>query len=218
MEQAEHVIAIEKDHRAIELLAGLVAAAGDNLKIIEGDASRCAIWDMGVPPRRIMANLPYNIATSLLTDWLAHANAFESMTLMFQREVAERIIATPGTAAYGRLSIICQWLADCEILFDIPPDAFFPAPKVVSSVVQILPLSAPRFTCDPDRLVTITRLAFGQRRKMLRSSLKSLGGAAFSEAAGITPEKRPQDIDVAGFAVLPMPVKTGPTHSQRAIA
>ena len=157
---------------------------------------------MGVPPRRIIANLPYNIATSLLTNWLVHANAFESMTLMFQREVAERIIATPGTAAYGRLSIVCHWLADCEILFDIPPDAFFPAPKVVSSVVQIVPLSAPRLACDPDRLATITRLAFGQRRKMLRSSLKSLGGAALLEAAGINPEKRPQDVDLAGFCRL----------------
>ena len=202
LEKAAHVIAIEKDHRAVKLLAGLAAAAGDNLTIIEGDASHYAIWDMGVQPRRIIANLPYNIATSLLTSWLAHANAFESMTLMFQREVAERIIATPGTAAYGRLSVICQWLADCEILFDIPPEAFFPAPKVFSSVVQIVPLSAPRIACDPDRLANITRLAFGQRRKMLRSSLKSLGGAALLEAAGISPEKRPQDIDLAGFCRL----------------
>ena len=202
LEQADHVIAIEKDHRAVDLLAGLAAAAGDRLSITEGDASRCAIWDMGVTPRRIIANLPYNIATSLLTGWLAHANAFESMTLMFQREVAERITAPPGTAAYGRLSVLCQWLADCEILFDIPPEAFVPAPKVVSSVVQIVPLSAPRFACDADRLADITRLAFGQRRKMLRSSLKSVGGALLLEAAGIDPEKRPQDIDVAGFCRL----------------
>ena len=202
LEKAAHVIAIEKDYRAVKLLTGLAAAACDHLTMTEGDASRYAIWDMGIPPRRIIANLPYNIATSLLTGWLAHANAFESMTLMFQREVAERIIATPGTAAYGRLSVICQWLADCEILFDIPPEAFFPAPKVISSVVQIVPLSAPRIACDPDRLANITRLAFGQRRKMLRSSLKSLGGAALLEAAGISPEKRPQDIDLAGFCRL----------------
>ena len=202
LEQAEHVIAIEKDHRTVELLAGLIAAAGDNLTIFEGDATRYAIWDMGVKPRRIIANLPYNIATSLLTRWLAHANAFESMTLMFQREVAERITAKPDTAAYGRLSVVCQWLADCEIVFDIPPEAFLPTPKVISSVVQIVPLSTPRFMCDLERLAEITRLAFGQRRKMLRSSLKLVGGAALLEAAGIDPETRPQSLDVAGFCRL----------------
>ena len=202
LEGAEQVIAIEKDFRARSVLDSLLTAANGRLQLVEGDALKTPLWEMGNAPRRIIANLPYNIATSLLIQWLEHAPAFESLTLMFQREVAERITAAPGDSAYGRLSILTGWHADAQILFDIPPDAFVPAPKIISSVVQIHPLPAPRFACSQSALETVTRLAFGQRRKMLRASLKSVGGAPMLEAAGIDPQARPQDLDIAAFCRL----------------
>ena len=202
LEGAEQVIAIEKDFRARSVLDSLLIAADGRLQLVEGDALKTPLWEMGDAPRRIIANLPYNIATSLLIQWLEHAPAFESLTLMFQREVAERITAAPGDSAYGRLSILTGWHADAQILFDIPPDAFVPAPKIISSVVQIRPLPAPRFACSQSALETVTRLAFGQRRKMLRASLKSVGGAPMLEAAGIDPQARPQDLDIAAFCRL----------------
>ena len=202
LEGAEQVIAIEKDFRARSVLDSLLTAAIGRLQLVEGDALKTPLWEMGDAPRRIIANLPYNIATSLLIQWLEHAPAFESLTLMFQREVAERITAAPGDSAYGRLSILTGWHADAQILFDIPPDAFVPAPKIISSVVQIRPLPAPRFACSQSALETVTRLAFGQRRKMLRASLKSVGGAPMLEAAGIDPQARPQDLDIAAFCRL----------------
>ena len=202
LEGAEQVIAIEKDFRARSVLDSLLIAANGRLQLVEGDALKTPLWEMGDAPRRIIANLPYNIATSLLIQWLEHAPAFESLTLMFQREVAERITAAPGDSAYGRLSILTGWHADAQILFDIPPDAFVPAPKIISSVVQIRPLPAPRFACSQSALETVTRLAFGQRRKMLRASLKSVGGAPMLEAAGIDAQARPQDLDIAAFCRL----------------
>ena len=202
LEGAEHVIAIEKDRRAKDILAGLTNAAGNRLTLIEADAMQSAIWNMGTTPRRIIANLPYNIATSLFITWLTHAHAFQSMTLMFQREVAERITAEPGDTAYGRLSVLARWLANSEILFDVPSTAFTPAPKVISSIVQIVPLPAPRFACSQLALETITRITFGQRRKMLRSSLKMSGGELLLKAAEIDPKKRPQEINVEEFCRL----------------
>ena len=169
LEGADHVIAIEKDRRAADVLAGLTSAAGSRLSLIGADAMTSAIWELGDAPRRVIANLPYNIATTLLIRWLGHANAFTSMTLMFQREVAERITAKPGDTAYGRLSVLTGWLADSEILFDVPASAFVPAPKITSSIVQIVPLHAPRYPCNQKALEDIPRIAFGQRRKMLRS-------------------------------------------------
>ncbi len=202
LENAAHVIAIEKDHRAETVLASLSAAAGDRLTLIKADALKKAIWDLGKAPRRIVANLPYNIATTLLIKWLEHAGAFESMTLMFQREVAERITAKPSSSAYGRLSILTGWYADTEILFDVPPSAFVPQPKIISTVVQIVPLARPRYSCSKKALELITRTAFGQRRKMLRSSLKKINGETLLNEAGINPECRPQDIDIEGFCNL----------------
>ena len=202
LEGAQQVIAIEKDFRARSVLDSLLIAANGRLQLVENDALKTPLWEMGDAPRRIIANLPYNIATSLLIQWLEHARAFESLTLMFQREVAERITAAPGDSAYGRLSILTGWHADAQILFDIPPEAFVPAPKIISSVVQIRPLPAPRFACNQSTLETVTRLAFGQRRKMLRASLKSVGGAPMLEAAGIDPQARPQDLDIAAFCRL----------------
>ena len=202
LEGATHVIAIEKDRRVTNVLAGLKDAAGERLQLIEADAMHSAIWEMGTTPRRIIANLPYNIATTLLTRWLTHAHAFESMTLMFQREVAERITARPSDKAYSRLSVLTRWLADSEILFDVPASAFLPMPKVTSSVVQIVPLPAPRFPCNQSALEMVTRIAFGQRRKMLRSSFKNIGGEHLLDAAKIDPKKRPQEIDIQEFCRL----------------
>ena len=202
LEHAAHVIAIEKDRRASAVLSSLSAAAGDRLTLIEADALTSPIWELGTAPRRIIANLPYNIATTLLIQWLAHASCFDSMTLMFQREVAERITARPGEAAYGRLSVLTRWLADAEILFDVPASAFVPQPKIISSIVQIVPLAQPRYPCSQHALEFITRTAFGQRRKMLRSSLKKINGDQLLADAGIAPESRPQDIDIEEFCKL----------------
>jgi len=202
LEHAAHVIAIEKDRRASAVLSSLSAAAGDRLTLIEADALTSPIWELGTAPRRIIANLPYNIATTLLIQWLAHASCFDSMTLMFQREVAERITARPGEAAYGRLSVLTRWLADAEILFDVPASAFVPQPKITSSIVQIVPLAQPRYPCSQHALEFITRTAFGQRRKMLRSSLKKINGDQLLAEAGIAPESRPQDIDIEQFCKL----------------
>ena len=202
IEGADNVIAVEKDFRGATVLDSLLTAAGDRLRLVEGDALKTPLWEMGSAPRRIVANLPYNIATTLLIQWLSQAQAFESMILMFQREVAERITAQPGSSAYVRLSILTGWIADAAILFDIPPDAFVPAPKVTSSVVQIRPLAAPRFECDRKALEEVTRIAFGQRRKMLRVSLKPIGGETMLEAAGIDPQCRPQELDIGAFCKL----------------
>lgn len=209
LENADHVIALDKDRRVGEVLAALGAAAGDRLAFIETDAMKSPIWEMGEAPRRIVANLPYNIATTLLIKWLAHANAFESMTLMFQREVALRIAAKPGDNGYGRLSVLTGWLADAEILFDVPASAFVPAPKITSSIVQIIPLATPRFDCTQQALEDITRIAFGQRRKMLRASLKKIGGEALLAAADIDPQARPQDIGIEAFCRLANLHETG---------
>ena len=202
LEHAAHVIAIEKDWRASAVLSSLSEAAGDRLTLIEADALTIPIWELGATPRRVIANLPYKIATTLLVQWLTHANCFDSMTLMFQREVAERITARPGEAAYGRLSVLTRWLADAEILFDVPASAFVPRPKITSSIVQIVPLTHPRYPCSQHTLEFITRTAFGQRRKMLRSSLKKFNGEQLLAAAGIAPESRPQDIDTSKFCKL----------------
>ena len=202
LEHAAHVIAIEKDRRASAVLSSLSVAAGDRLTLIEADALTSPIWELGTAPRRIIANLPYNIATTLLIQWLSHASCFDSMTLMFQREVAERITARPGEAAYGRLSVLTRWLADAEILFDVPASAFVPPPKIISSIVQIVPLAQPRYPCSQHALEFITRTAFGQRRKMLRSSLKKINGDQLLAEAGIAPESRPQDIDIEKFCKL----------------
>jgi 16S rRNA (adenine1518-N6/adenine1519-N6)-dimethyltransferase len=202
LEGATRLVAIEKDWRAPDVLASLLSAANGRLELTEADAMDFPIWNLEPKPRRIVANLPYNIATTLLIRWLEHAADFASMTLMFQREVALRITAKPGDSAYGRLSVLTGWLADAEILFDIPPEAFVPAPKITSSVVQIVPLSAPRFICSQKHLEDVTRHAFGQRRKMLRSSLKKMGGEALLIAADIDPETRPQDLDIESFCKL----------------
>ena len=202
LEGAEQVIAIEKDRRVIGFLDHLVKATDNRLTLVEADALHQPIWETGESPRKIVANLPYNIATALLMTWLDHADAFVSMTLMFQREVALRLVASPGDKAYGRLSVITQWLCETELKFDIPPQAFVPAPKVTSSVVHFVPRKQPLFDCRKDELEAVTAIAFGQRRKMLRASFKKYGGETMLTQADIDPAARPQELSIAQFCHL----------------
>ena len=202
LEGASDVTAIEKDRRVISFLDHLVAATNGQLKLIEVDALTQPVWEMGQAPRKIVANLPYNIATALLLGWLEHAHAFASMTLMFQREVAMRLVAQPDEKAYGRLSVITQWLCEAELKFDIPPQAFVPPPKVTSSVVHLVPRSQPLFDCRKEDLEAVTAIAFGQRRKMLRASFKKYGGEAMLTRANIDPSVRPQQLNIEAFCRL----------------
>lgn len=199
---AANVIAIEKDRRVSAFLQHLVQAADGSLELIEGDALRAPLWEMGDEPRQIIANLPYNIATPLLINWLSHASCFSAMTLMFQREVALRITATSGSSSFGRLGVLANWCADTEILFDIPADAFVPPPKVTSSVVRLLPRKEPLYPCKQAALEQVTQIAFSQRRKMLRASFKKFGGAPMLEGLGIDPELRPQELEIIAFCRL----------------
>ena len=202
LEGARQVIAIEKDRRVIGFLDHLVKAAEGKLALIEADALRQRVWEMGEAPRKVVANLPYNIATALLLNWLEHADAFASFTLMFQREVAERLVAQPGDKAYGRLSIITQWLCEAELKFDVPPQAFVPPPKVTSSVVHLVPRAQPLYDGSKADLEAVTAIAFGQRRKMLRASFKKYGGEALLNEAGIEPSARPQELSIEAFCRL----------------
>ncbi|MFD2261360.1 16S rRNA (adenine(1518)-N(6)/adenine(1519)-N(6))-dimethyltransferase RsmA [Lacibacterium aquatile] len=200
----KHVVAIEMDRRMVAGLAPVVEAAGGRLQVIEGDALEVDPRTLGPAPYRIVANLPYNVGTPLLIGWLRVIDSYQSLTLMFQKEVADRICAKVNDDAYGRLAVIAQYQADCESLFDLPPQAFTPPPKVWSSVVQLTP-RANREPCGSlSMLERVTAAAFGQRRKMLRSSLKSLGRdpIPFLEQAGLLPTARAEEIDVAGFARL----------------
>jgi 16S rRNA (adenine1518-N6/adenine1519-N6)-dimethyltransferase len=201
------VIAIERDSRAVAALEEIAAHHPGRLEIVAGDALDFDPRPLiGGGPARIVANLPYNIATPLLIGWLTTEPWppwFDSLTLMFQREVAERIVAAPGSKTYGRLSIIAQWRCEAKILFDISPAAFVPPPKVTSSVVRLVPRATP-LPCNAKLLQQVTEAAFGQRRKMLRQSLKSLGAdpLALLTGAGIEPTARAEEIPVEGFVAL----------------
>jgi 16S rRNA (adenine1518-N6/adenine1519-N6)-dimethyltransferase len=211
---ARRVIAIERDERCLPALAEIAARYAGQLEIVQGDALatdlRTLVGD--ARPARIAANLPYNVATPLLTQWLEADEWppwFDRLTLMFQREVAERIVATPAQRAdYGRLAVLCGWRTQARILFDVPPSAFTPPPKVTSSIVELIPRDNP-LPCDRVMLGRVTLAAFGQRRKMLRQSLRALSvnGAAIDpialcERAGIDPTRRAEEIDIAGFVSL----------------
>ena len=196
------IMAVEKDRRAITFLDHLVEAAKGRLSVAEEDALKAPLWEYGQGPRSIVANLPYNIATTLLLNWLQHATDFTQLILMFQKEVAERICAHPCTSAYGRLSIISQWLTTTELLFDVPPEAFVPPPKITSSVVRLTPRANPLFECNHATLEAVTAKAFSQRRKMLRASFKSYGGESMLKEVGIDPTIRPQDLGIEGFCAL----------------
>jgi len=205
-EGATRVIAIERDRRCIAALEEIAGHYPGRLEIIEGDALATDMAALASGRVKIVANLPYNIATPLLIGWLQAEPwppFYESLTLMFQREVAERIVATPDDDAYGRLGVMAGWRAEAHILFDISPKAFTPPPKVTSSVVQLIPRPSP-LPANLKAVERVTAAAFGQRRKMLRQSLKTLGTDPLPllAAAGIPETARAEEIDVAGFVRL----------------
>ena len=198
---AGRVIAVEKDARFLPLLGELDDGSG-RLLLVEGDALKVDERTLIDGPAHLVSNLPYNVGTALLIKWLTGPWTPASMTLMFQKEVAQRVVAQPGEDAYGRLAVICQALCEARMVMSLPAAAFTPPPKVASAVVHLVPRAA-RLADDRIRkLERVTAAAFGQRRKMLRSSLKPLGGAALCEAAGIEPDARAETIDVAGFLRL----------------
>lgn len=208
MNGADRVIAIERDSRCLPALAEIADRYPGRLQVIEADALALDIGGLvGNGPARIVANLPYNVGTALLVGWLgvdAWPPWWQSLTLMFQREVAERIVATPARRAdYGRLGVLAGWRATSRILFDVAPSAFVPPPKITSSVVRIVPRPAP-LPCDVRFLEAVTQAAFGQRRKMLRQSLKGLGvdPALLLDVAKLSPTARAEEIPVEGFVAL----------------
>ena len=171
--------------------------------MIAGDALAIDPVDLAAPPRKIVANLPYNIATPLLIAWLRRIDEYQSLTLLFQKEVAQRLTARPRSHDYGRLTIIAQWLTTVRMLFDIPGSAFVPPPKVTSTLVQLTPRTTPLGECRFADLERVTAAAFGQRRKMLRASLRTLGDSeALLAAAGATPTARAEELEVAAFCAL----------------
>ena len=200
---AARVVAVEKDRRCVAALGELAARYPGRLEVIEGDALAFDVATLGPARTCIVANLPYNVGTRLLLRWLERVERIESMTLMFQKEVAQRIAATGGRD-YGGLSVRVQWLCACERLFDVSPRAFVPPPAVTSAVVRLVPREAPLAPADPDALDAVTRAAFGQRRKMLRRALRSLvpDPQALLQSAGISPEARAEALTVAEFCAL----------------
>jgi 16S rRNA (adenine1518-N6/adenine1519-N6)-dimethyltransferase len=202
---AKRVIAVERDERCLAALAEVAAHYPNRLEVISGDALATDFASLTEgEPTRIVANLPYNIGTELLVRWLTAPGwppFYESMTLMFQREVAERIVAKPSSEAYGRLGVLAGWRTEARIAFDVPPQAFTPPPKVTSSVITLTPRPAP-LPADVKKLARVTEAAFGQRRKMLRQSVKSLGGEALLEKAGIEPTRRAETLSVEEFVRL----------------
>ena len=203
-EGARTVIAIERDPRCLAALGPLAAHYPGRLHLVEGDGLELDPVALSKAPRKIVANLPYNIATALLLRWLERIAAYENLTLMFQREVAERLVAPPRSPSYGRLSVLVQWLTEPKILFDLPPRAFVPPPKVTSSVVMLTPRAMPLAQAAKPALELVTAAAFGQRRKMLRSSLKPLGVpvAELLAETGISATARAEELSVIEFCAL----------------
>ncbi len=206
-EGARHVLAVEKDARCIAALTQIADAHPGRLTVIHGDALDLDLLAHLTPPVRIVANLPYNIGTELLISWLTPKiwpPIWTSLTLMFQKEVAMRIVARPRTDHYGRLALLVQWRCDAKIVLTLPPEAFTPAPKVHSAVVHLTRLEAPRYPANEAVLNRITTMAFNQRRKMLRSSLKAMGPDIEDHlvAAGIAPTARAEEISLEQFCTL----------------
>jgi 16S rRNA (adenine1518-N6/adenine1519-N6)-dimethyltransferase len=204
-EGADKVIAVERDLRCLPALKEIAQAWPGKLEILADDAlalDETAVWPPGV---RVAANLPYNIGTALLIKWLTVRDwppSWASLTLMFQKEVAQRITAAPGSGQYGRLSVLAQWRCRGKILFDVNRSAFVPPPAVTSAVLRLEPRQQPLVPARLAELEKITAHAFGQRRKMLRQSLKAIGGEALLEKTGIDPTARPQDLTIEAFAAL----------------
>jgi 16S rRNA (adenine1518-N6/adenine1519-N6)-dimethyltransferase len=202
---ARKVIAVERDQRCLPALEEIAGHYPGRLEILHGDALE--LVPSALPkgePIKIVANLPYNVGTQLLVQWLLAEPwppFYASTTLMFQKEVAERIVAAPGSGAYGRLGVLAGWRTEAKIVFDVPPQAFTPPPKVTSSVVHLVPRAEP-LPCDAEALGRITQAAFGQRRKMLRQSLKGFGGERLLETVGIDPTRRAVTLTVEEFCAL----------------
>ncbi len=206
-EGARRVLAVEKDSRCLPALQEIAEAYPGRFDVINGDALEIDPLKHLTPPIRIAANLPYNVGTELLVRWLTPKEwppFWQSLTLMFQREVAERIVALPGSKAYGRLAILAQWRADARIVLSLPPGAFTPPPKVSSAVVHLDALPEPRFPADAAVLSRVVATAFNQRRKMLRSSLKGISPAIedYLHAAGIPPTERAEQVGLEAFCAL----------------
>ncbi len=206
-EGARHVLCIEKDSRCLPALTEIAEAHPGRLSVIEGDALEVDPLAHLTPPIRVAANLPYNVGTELLVRWLTPPDwppFWQSLTLMFQREVAERIVAQPGSKAYGRLAILAQWRAEARIAMNLPPEAFTPPPKVSSAVVHLTALPVPRYPADAAVLSRVVAAAFNQRRKMLRASLKGVAPDIEDrlQAAGIKPTDRAEQVPLEGFCAL----------------
>ena len=204
LEGATRVVAVEVDRRAIAALEELQTAADGRLQIIEGDALDMDLAALGPPPRRIVANLPYNVSTALLVRWLHAAGDIADMVLMFQKEVVDRLVAVPRTKDYGRLSVLAQHVCTVQRLFDVAPSAFVPPPKVTSSVARLTPRPPGNRLADLRPLERVTAAAFGQRRKMLRGALAGLFGdpVAVLTALGLAPTARAEELTVAEFVRL----------------
>lgn len=206
-EGARRVLAVEKDSRCISALEEIAATCPGRLTIINGDALEIDPLAHLTPPIKVVANLPYNVGTELLVRWLTPPQwppFWQSLTLMFQREVAERIVARPGSKAYGRLAILAQWRTEARIVMQLPPSAFTPPPKVSSSVVHITALPQPRFPADPQVLQDVVARAFNQRRKMLRAALRGVAPDIEDRliAAGIAPTDRAETVPLENFCAL----------------
>ena len=206
-EGARFVLAIEKDRRCLTALHQISNAYPERLTVLEGDALSIDPLQYLTPPIKVAANLPYNIGTELLIRWLTPPQwppFWTSLTLMFQREVADRIVAQPGSKAYGRLALLAQWRCDPQIVMSLPPEAFTPPPKISSAVVHFTALPAPRFPADPKVLERVIAMAFNQRRKMLRSALKGIGPDIEDRlvAAGLKPTERAEQVSLEGFCNL----------------
>ena len=206
-EGARRVIAVEKDERCLPALAEIAKAYPGRLEVLNADALEIDPLAHLTPPIRIVANLPYNVGTELLTRWLDPGPwppAWSSLTLMFQKEVAQRITAAPGSKAYGRLAVLAQWRTEARIVMELPPEAFTPPPKVESAVVHLTALPEPRYPADARTLFRVTAKAFNQRRKMLRASLKGLTPDIEDRlvAAGIKPTQRAEELSLDAFCAL----------------
>ena len=206
-EGARRVLAVEKDARCLPALAEIAAAYPGRLEVVQGDALALDVAAHLTPPVKVVANLPYNVGTELLIRWLtppAWPPFWTSLTLMFQKEVAERIVARPGSDAYGRLAILAQWRADARIVLTLPPDAFVPAPKVHSAVVHLTALPGPRHPADAAVLERVVAAAFNQRRKMLRSALKGLHPQIEDvlRSCAIDPTARAETLPLEAFCAL----------------
>ena len=193
---------IDKDKQSEKMLTDIKKIYRDNLIIITDDALHYPIWELGNSPRQVIANLPYNTGTKMLTSWLKHIEHFDLLTLMFQKEVADRIIAKQGSKNYGRLSILTNWLTKSKKLFDIPSKAFIPRPKITSSVIQLKPLHKPLYDVSFESIEKITQMAFSQRRKMIKTSLKKVNGQIILKELNISPNLRPENLSIIDFCKI----------------